>query len=223
MNLKKSLIIGVSILTLAPVASATFASGKVYADEIDQGQLDVSQSQIDLSKLDSYVTLDKEKLTYHIDSSAKSELSEKEYSFLTSRVKESNENPEIKLAEDEKMTIDGNTVTITEQSTELEKVNNNTDITMRAASFKEGINKVEKYWWGYRVWLSKTAIRTGGAGLTLGSFFIPEKTLSGLVGAIGYISANIPGGIVFNTSPQFAALAPNVLKGALNFWGVSFQ
>lgn len=33
MNLKKSLIIGASILTLAPIASATFASGKVYADE----------------------------------------------------------------------------------------------------------------------------------------------------------------------------------------------
>lgn len=38
MNLKKCLIIGVSVLTLAPVASATFASGVVYADEVSSAE-----------------------------------------------------------------------------------------------------------------------------------------------------------------------------------------
>ena len=31
---KKTLIIGASVLTLAPIASATFASSSVYADEV---------------------------------------------------------------------------------------------------------------------------------------------------------------------------------------------
>lgn len=34
MNLKKSLIIGTSVLTLAAIASATFVSGSIYADEV---------------------------------------------------------------------------------------------------------------------------------------------------------------------------------------------
>lgn len=58
MNLKKSLIIGVSTLALAPVASATIASSAVYADEINQEA--VLEEQYEVSKNELYVELENE-------------------------------------------------------------------------------------------------------------------------------------------------------------------
>lgn len=56
MNFKKSLIIGASVLTLAPIASATFVSGSVYADSVTNESTQVQNNEVKLS--DSFTEQD---------------------------------------------------------------------------------------------------------------------------------------------------------------------
>lgn len=63
MNLKKSLIIGASVLTLAPVASATLAYENVFANEVTVNQTqEISQSTISFeeSQALSYANIQKD-------------------------------------------------------------------------------------------------------------------------------------------------------------------
>lgn len=218
MSFKKSLIIGASVLTLAPIASATMVSENISANEINSNQV---QENIDIEKLDTYVSLDEDSLEYQIDSEAQNKLSEDEYLFLTERVKETNSQlNDIVLADNESMQVEGKKVTITQ--TVSSKDTNSSNVSLRSA-FSEGVNKIEKYWWGYRVWLSKTTINNIGDGITFAGFFFPEQFLARVINASGFLLGKAPGGIVFNTSPKLASFVPGMLGKTLYFWGPSFQ
>lgn len=80
MNFKKSLIIGASVLTLAPVASATFVSSYAYADEIKQEQTSeafaADKEVYEFTNSDFY---EASKIAYN-----KGEITENEYSYIQS-------------------------------------------------------------------------------------------------------------------------------------------
>jgi len=216
MNLKKSLIIGASVLALAPFASATFVGTQVQANEVDS--VSVSQNgDIDIQKLDAYVSFDENNMEYKISDDAKDDLTESELQYLQTKVSETNiTTRSIELSENESIDFKDNAVEVTQNI-------DSGGTTLRAASYKEGINQVKVYWWGVRVWLSKTTVNTIGAGITIGGIWIPEPFVSKVLATVGAVIGISPGGVVFNSSPHLAQLVPGNLGSGLNFWGFSFQ
>jgi hypothetical protein len=94
--------------------------------------------------------------------------------------------------------------------------------------FKEGSNYSHIYWWGKRVGVSRSTIRKVSSAITgpaevLGGilYFIPHpyaKAAGGAIAAaaaiLGYPMSNFPGGIVFNTTPNYLGS---------QIWSVAFQ
>ena len=108
-------------------------------------------------------------------------------------------------------------ITITQYSSDSEE-----DLdTYSAREVNQGVDKVEVYWWGVRVWISGPTLRTIGAGVSIGGIWIPEPLISKVVATLGVLIATSSGGIVFNSSPHLAI--PGTPLHKLNFWGVSFQ
>ena len=216
MNFKKNLIIGASVLALAPVASATIVSTQVQANEVDS--VSVSQNEdIDIQKLDAYVSFDENNMEYKISDDAKNDLTESELQYLQTKVSETNIiTRNIELSENEAIDFKDNAVEVTQNI-------DSGGATLRAASYKEGINQVKVYWWGVRVWLSKSTVNAIGAGVTIGGVWIPEPLVSKVLSTAGAVIGASPGGVVFNSSPHLAKLVPGNLGSGLNFWGFSYQ
>lgn len=94
--------------------------------------------------------------------------------------------------------------------------------------FKEGSNYSHTYWWGKRVGVSRSKVRqvsgviNSSAGVIAGVlYFIPHpyaKAAAGAIGAaagvLGYPMSKFPGGIVFNTTPNYLGS---------QIWSVAFQ
>ena len=223
MKLKKSLIVGASIFVMVPVIFTGFANVNVLANESVQESVAVNQEKIDTEKLDSYVSFDQNSLNYKIDSTAKSELNEYEYNYLINQVEETNNVlSKVNLKSNESLSTDIDSVTITQ----FESTGNSqdSDVALRSRSkYREGITQVKVYWWGVRVWLSKTTISYIGGGIAIGGIWIPEPVVSKVVSSLGVVVSLVPGGIVFNTSPHIAYLAPGALGDNLYVWGASFQ
>lgn len=78
--------------------------------------------------------------------------------------------------------------------------------------FREGSNYVHVYWWGLRIGISRTTLHAIGAGITIGTIWIPEPTITKVLATLGVLAGVSPGGIVFNSTPPIAT-----------FWGSEFQ
>ncbi|MBG9979602.1 hypothetical protein [Facklamia lactis] len=64
-------------------------------------------------------------------------------------------------------------ITITRYSSDSEE-----DLdTYSAKEINQGIDKVEVYWWGVRVWISGPTLKTIGAGVSIGGIYIPGTPL----------------------------------------------
>lgn len=86
--------------------------------------------------------------------------------------------------------------------------------------YRYGSNYVHVYWWGLRIGINKgTTIAAVRVGCTIGSVYVPARAVIAALGVLGLAASNIPGGIVFNSSPQFVPIAGS---GAI-VWGVGFQ
>ena len=57
------------------------------------------------------------------------------------------------------------------------------------------------YWWGSRVWLSRTTIRNIGEGVGLAGIWIPKHVIAASVATMGWALTKVPGGVVFNWTP----------------------
>jgi hypothetical protein len=82
---------------------------------------------------------------------------------------------------------------------------------------KEGVTKVEWFWWGARVYLSKTTVRYISGGISIAGLWIPEPIVSKIIATIGVVSAvAIPGGIVFDVNAALLAIGnlANAFTGA---------
>lgn len=87
-------------------------------------------------------------------------------------------------------------------------------------NYKNGSTYLHVYWWGLRIGVSRSVlIPAVQIGCTIGSVYVPAKVLIATLGALGVGASYIPGGIVFNSSPQFTPIAGS---GAL-VWGVGWQ
>lgn len=64
--------------------------------------------------------------------------------------------------------------------------------------FKEGKNAIELYWWGARVYLSKSTVRTISGGIAIAGIWIPEPTVAKVIAILGVIGNFCPGGIRFD-------------------------
>ncbi len=92
-------------------------------------------------------------------------------------------------------------------------------LSVTSRSYKEGVNKVEWYWWGARIYLSKTTVRWIGAGVTVGGIWVPEPVVSKILATIGAITAaTVQGGIVFDANAALISMGFVVMNP---MWGIS--
>ncbi|WCG37506.1 hypothetical protein PML80_08290 [Aerococcus urinaeequi] len=167
MNFKKSLIIGASVLTLAPIASATFVSGSVYAEESPTTYVEPSSDETSTSaeyleisnseilKIDPYVMVQDNQ--YTLSSEAHQYLSDSEIEKANAYIDMSNQ--EVK-ANDVKLNSETKSGVVEETSTAFR-------------SSAAGKNDIEFHWWGARIYLDshhaealkEAAIAGGSTGL----------------------------------------------------------
>lgn len=206
---KQIALLSASLLTVSAV-SPVVAFGNTVQTQSDfnlekNDYFTLSHTQI--QEFDKYVTLNSETLEFVIIDGAELELNDKEYALLQERLYETNATlSSINLGVNETAILTDETVVISQYTQPLE------DGYATYSRFKEGINRLEVHWWGYRIFLSKTTLHYIGGGLTLGGIWIPEPLISKIAASAGVIISFAPGGIVFNTNFTFR-----------NYWGVSFQ
>ena len=173
----------------------------VHASEVSSD----NSFSYDIDKLDKYVTFDNVSLKYSISDNAKSELSKSELTFLQNKISETNSVTSNIVIDPTKETLTTGDKTITIS----QNVESNNGISI---GFSEGKNDAKVYWWGVRIWLSKTTVNLIGAGVTIGGIWVPEPVVSKVLATVGVVIGLCPGGIVFNSTPPIA-----------NFWGFEFQ
>lgn len=79
--------------------------------------------------------------------------------------------------------------------------------------YQNGINKVSVYWYGFRVYMSRTTLHALGAGTSIGGIWVPEPVVSKILATVGVVAALAPGGIKFNFSPAVTIIP----------WGLEWQ
>lgn len=190
---KKTIITSVTLISLFISNSfvlSVFADTSIYQTET------IAQNNYNtyINKLDKYVSLDKDKLQFSISDEAKGELTNQEYRFLLDRVNETN-----KIYSNIDKTKD---VTIsTENKTIIIQENIDMSVPSARSSYKEGKTDIKGYWWGSRVWLSRTTIRNIGEGVGLAGIWIPKHVIAASVATMGWALTKVPGGVVFNWTP----------------------
>ena len=78
----------------------------------------------------------------------------------------------------------------------------------------EGVTKIETYWWGYRVYLSKTAAQTAIATgfVVIGSVTVAGPLVLFAIGMLGVATGlALPGGIIFDYNIILSAISPSMV------------
>lgn len=191
-------------IVLPPVqVSATEASN-------DQNEK-ITNDQI--NKLDKYVLFSEDSF-YSISETASTELSSNEYALLVEKINDANSMVESLQVDSktEKLYIDVNEKTVT-----IEKTGNNAYLR----AYKQGKTAIKGYWWGTRIWISKSAANNLSTGISIGGVFI-KSNLIGLAVALGGVAlSNVPGGFVFNVSTIF--VPGMTFSGTSIPWGFEWQ
>ncbi|MCL2113275.1 MAG: hypothetical protein FWH31_04925 [Streptococcaceae bacterium] len=134
---------------------------------------------------------------------------------------------QLSLANKNNIAESDNSIVIADNLQTAESEMQGTTIQTRAI-FHEGSNYVHTYWWGKRVGVSRTTIRkvgsatAGGVGALAGVlYFIPAPqvkaagaAIQAAAGILGFGLAHFPGGVVFNTTPNYLGS---------QIWAVQFQ
>ncbi|SFD61812.1 hypothetical protein [Bacillus sp. UNCCL81] len=73
----------------------------------------------------------------------------------------------------------------------------------------DGVTKVQSYWWGYKVYLSKTVVNALGSGVIATANKIADKlklpykvglAVAGALGVAGYLISNVPHGVIIRVN-----------------------
>lgn len=161
-----------------------------------------------IEEADDFVTLEGGR--FHLSDTAKTALTQSEYEVVMQRIQESNalihraeETPGVIISTQS----DGITMTDSAliHSTSARSAYSPANYK---AKFREGVTKAKIYWWGVRVWLSRTTLRTMGEITMVSSVFIPHRIAAGVLAVLGYGISKAPGGVRFDTNPL---LTPNPL------------
>lgn len=187
-----------------PLAETVKANESVTAAKSKEYTLSEEQK----NRLDKYVFLDASN-HFKIDENASFELSDFEYNLLKNKVSETNATIDsIKLSSNEYKVVSQDSITVFQEVKDVKR----SSFAFRSISeYQEGENAIRFYWWGARIWLSKTTVNFIGAGITIGGVWVPEPIVSKILSTVGVVIGLCPGGIVFNYTP------------GVNVWGLEFQ
>lgn len=92
------------------------------------------------------------------------------------------------------------------------KITTNKIILTSQSTYHEGVTKVETYWWGARIYISKSTANNLGSLYTLGGIFTAAQPVaSAIISAMGWAGQTVPGGFSFSlTWPQLTPLMGGV-------------
>lgn len=205
-------------LAFASILSVTALSGNITAvhaseeipavQENSQNDFESNLSQNQIDKFDQYVGFDASTNEFSILPNAYDELTASEIHDLTIQLEKTN-NIASQVNEDSGAIIVKDAKSIT-----IEERNSQTDVrdAYLRSRFHEGKTGAKLYWWGVRIWLSRTTLQWFGGGVTLGGIWVPEPLVSKILSSAGVIIALAPGGIAFNSTPPIKT-----------FWGFEWQ
>lgn len=201
-------IVFASILGISIIGNGTtviHATGE--KEDISESNFTTNLSEKQIDKFDKYVKLNENTNQFFLTSIAAIELSKEDFKALNEQIIKSNSLTEkIKESSDSIITKGDKTITISKK-TSLEENN-----TLSRSKYHEGKTAAKLYWWGVRVWLSKSTLVGLGSGITIGGIWVPEAVVSKVLSTAGVVIALAPGGIAFNYTPV-----------VLNFWGFEWQ
>ena len=172
-------------------------------------------TEAEKEKFNPYVSLNEETRQYFITDEAQSKLTDAEYLKLSQMIEQTNSF--IKTIDFEKY---GDEIFIISGESE----SFHTSISENRG-YVEGVTKIEVYWWGYRIYLSKTTLNTIGDGVDIAGIFIKHPVAFAATTILGFALDTVPGGIVFdyNAVAMGVPLVGIVLGDVLFVTSVRFQ
>lgn len=167
----------------------------------------INQSTIDY--LSTFVRLNSSSHNYEIIPEARLSLSKEDYQFLSRRIEQTNQ----MINSADFSTGQANVIAPQEERS------TNTYSLMSVTS--EGVDKIDFYWWGARVYLSKSTVRTMGATISIAGVIIPEAVVSKAASILGIVIGNTPSGIVFDYNYALAGIGSLTWHSWLNPVGIT--
>ena len=191
-------------IVFPPVQVSATEASNVQNEEITNDQI---------NKLDKYVLFSEDGF-YSISETASTELTSNEYALLVEKINDANSMVESLQVDSktEKLYIDVNEKTVT-----IEKTGNNAYLR----AYKQGKTAIKGYWWGTRIWISKSAANNLSTGISIGGVFIKSNLIDLAVALGGVALSNVPGGFVFNVSTIF--VPGMTFSGTSIPWGFEWQ
>lgn len=107
--------------------------------------------------------------------------------------------------------INNESVTLSIYDSELFPQNNG---AVMARAYYSGVTKISSYWWGFKIYLSKTVVNTAGsaaigaAGYLASTLKVPHPigyAIAAGLGAAGYLGTNIPYGVELRINKTFVS------------------
>ncbi|MDR3191311.1 MAG: hypothetical protein LBT80_09045 [Lactobacillaceae bacterium] len=211
-----AIVVG-SIVINATVDVNVHADAKV-ATSVNNDVASVSQKTIDIA--DQYVVVKNNQ--YVFEAPVNSGLSDQQITEITTKISQANNN-----VTDHGMTINPDTKSVVQTSDSL----NDAGITVekleghllsKGTTYHNGSNYIHAYWWGYRIGLSRSLLRSASPALAFAAAFPYDKwipigwVISVACAAVSWGTNSIPGGIVFNYSG-----IPGTPYGTI--WSVGWQ
>lgn len=212
--MKKAItIFAVSIMSLtafAPLASAQEQNLILDSSSIEANEVSGLSEQL-IDGLDQFVEFDGEKYTLNVPIAVKLAYSDEDIATVQAQIDESNQM--LKETESDSHTYvdeDAKTVNFLISDTEVLR-DAGQKVLLRAA----GVTKFERYWWGMKIYMSKTFLNYSGGSLVAMAGYITNKLpwkhpygllVAGAMGALGVFGTSAKHGYVVRIA-GFGALA----------------
>ena len=188
---KKTLCLVLIVAMLAAFTAPVMASGPVV-DVSHPLYQQYTVTQEEKEKFNSYVLLNEETHQYSIQAEAATALTTAEYQKLQRQIDQYGDEIFVIAPEQESPSI----------------------ALYANGQYVEGVTKIETYWWGYRVYLSKTAAQTAIATgfVVIGSVTVAGPLVLFAIGMLGVATGlALPGGIIFDYNIILSAISPSMV------------
>ena len=200
---KKTLCLVLIVAMLAAFTAPVMASGPVV-DVSHPLYQQYTVTQEEKEKFNPYVLLNEETHQYSIQAEAATALTTAEYQKLQRQIDQTN----AFLA-----TVDfdqyGDEIFVIAPEQESPSI-----ALYANGQYVEGVTKIETYWWGYRVYLSKTAAQTAIATgfVVIGSVTVAGPLVLFAIGMLGVATGlALQGGIIFDYNIILSAISPSMV------------
>lgn len=133
--------------------------------ENTEGLTEIDEETID--KVDEYVQLSASGYKLNLPSEVKNEMTTETYESIVNSINNSNQ-----FVAEEGVIIDEENKEASYAVSDTSILRENGETPMLRAS---GVSKVKTYWWGYKIYMSKTLLRYAGGGLTGAAGYMVSK------------------------------------------------